>query len=83
MILDSFHCHIFQWELIVGYSRVPADAYADIFSKGLKKTKVGITDIPEYSAEKASEEELKSQNSYFINEILKHGENATDENSTN
>ena len=52
--------------------RFSTDAYADIFAHGLKSCKVGLDQIPEYASSKATEQELKSQNSYFINEITKN-----------
>jgi len=52
--------------------RFSTDAYADIFAQGLKKVKVGLDQIPEYAGEKATEQELLSQNSYFINEIVRN-----------
>jgi hypothetical protein len=60
--------------------RFSTDAYYDIFASGLKTVNLGIDNIPEYKTHKASEQELKSQNSYFINEITKYGEPAKDKN---
>lgn len=54
-------------------NRFSTDAYGDIFADGLRQCNVGFNDIPEYETSKASEQELKSQNSYFINEITKYG----------
>lgn len=53
-------------------NRFSTDAYGDIFADGLKKVKLGLDDIPEYETHKASEAELKSQNSYFINDIVRN-----------
>jgi len=50
--------------------RFSTDAYADIFAEGLKDVKIGLDQIPEYAGNKATEQELLSQNSYFINEIV-------------
>lgn len=58
-------------------NRFSTDAYGDIFANGLRQCSVGLNDIPEYKTSKASEEELKSQNSYFINEITKYGTKKT------
>ena len=53
-------------------NRFSTDAYYDIFAKELRNAKLGLDDVPEYSCEKATEDELRSQNSYFINEITAH-----------
>ena len=45
-------------------NRFSTDAYNDIFADGLKKCKVGLNDMPEYRTHKATESELKSQNSF-------------------
>ena len=55
-------------------NRFRTDAYNDIFAKQLKTVGVGLDAIKEYQTEKATEAELKSQNSYFINEIVKHNQ---------
>jgi hypothetical protein len=44
----------------------------------LKAVKLGVNDMPEYKTYKATEKELKSQNSYFINEITKYGTKGED-----
>jgi hypothetical protein len=54
--------------------RFSTDAYYDIFANGLKTVNIGIDNIPEYVTHKASETELKSQNSYFIQDITKYGD---------
>jgi len=53
-------------------NRFSTDAYGDIFAEELKNADVGLDAFPEYATHKATEKELKSQNSYFINEITKH-----------
>jgi hypothetical protein len=55
-------------------NRFATDAYGDIFASGLKGVNVGLDTLPEYATHKASEDELKRQNSYFIEEILKYSE---------
>ncbi len=37
-----------------------------------KKSKIGLKDYLEYLTEKASVDELKQQNSYFINSLYKN-----------
>ena len=49
--------------------RFSTDCFSDYFSELAKKSKVGLNDYLEYAAEKASVEELKKQNSYFINSL--------------
>ena len=47
--------------------RFSTDCFSDYFNEQAKKTFIGINDYSEYATEKASVEELKEQNSYFIN----------------
>lgn len=49
--------------------RFSTDCFSDYFNELAKKSKAGLSDYPEYSAEKAGVEELKKQNSYFINSL--------------
>ena len=51
--------------------RFSTDCFSDYFNELAKKSKTGIMDYAEYMTEKASVEELKEQNSYFINELYK------------
>ncbi len=51
--------------------RFSTDCFSDYFNDMAKKTSVGLSDYLEYATEKASVEELKEQNSYFINSIYK------------
>ena len=51
--------------------RFITDCFGDYFNELSKKSKVGIMDYEEYETEKASVEELKLQNSYFINSLYK------------
>lgn len=52
-------------------NRFSTDCFSDYFNDLAKKSKVGLIDYPEYAAKKASVEELKEQNSYFINALYK------------
>ena len=54
--------------------RFSTDCFSDYFNEQAKKTKTGIKDYPEYASEKASVEELKAQNSYFISSLYKDEE---------
>ena len=49
--------------------RFSTDCFSDYFSDLAKKSKVGLQDYIAYANEKASVEELKQQNSYFINSL--------------
>ena len=49
--------------------RFSTDCFSDYFNDLAKKSRVGLADYLEYATEKASVEELKAQNSYFINAL--------------
>ncbi len=51
--------------------RFSTDCFSDYFNELAKKTNVGLNDYREYLTEKASVEELKTQNSYFIKSLYK------------
>ena len=46
--------------------RFTTDCFSDYFSNAALKSQLGLADYEEYATEKASIEELKMQNSYFI-----------------
>ncbi len=50
-------------------NRFSTDCFSDYFNDLAKETKVGLNDYLEYATEKASVDELKKQNSYFINSL--------------
>lgn len=52
--------------------RFSTDCFSDYFNDMAKKTNVGLNDYLEYQTEKATAEELKMQNSYFINALYKN-----------
>ena len=52
-------------------NRFSTDCFSDYFNDMAKKSKVGLMDYIEYATEKASVEELISQNSYFMNALYK------------
>ena len=54
--------------------RFSTDCFSDYFNDMAKGTNVGLMDYIEYATEKASIEELKLQNSYFINSLYKNEE---------
>ena len=51
--------------------RFSTDCFSDYFNDMAKRSKTGLMDYMEYVTEKASVEELKMQNSYFINSLYK------------
>lgn len=55
-------------------SRFSTDCFSDYFNDMAKKSKIGLSDYVEYCTEKATVEELKQQNSYFINSLYKEDE---------
>ena len=50
-------------------SRFATDCFSDYFNELAKGSKVGLKDYLEYVSEKATVEELKKQNSYFVNAL--------------
>ena len=58
--------------------RFSTDCFSDYFNELAKGTHIGINDYTEYATEKASVQELKRQNSYFINSL--YTSNEKDEN---
>ncbi len=50
--------------------RFSTDCFSDFFNKKTLKSEYGIEDLTEYETEKASFEELKKQNSYFMNDLM-------------
>lgn len=51
--------------------RYSTDCFSDYFSKMSLRSNIGINDIPTYKKTKASSDELRCQESYFINDIFK------------
>ncbi len=49
--------------------RFSTDCFSDYFNEMARNSKVGLNDYMEYVTEKATVEELKLQNSYFINAL--------------
>ena len=55
-------------------NRFTTDCFSDYFNDLASRTNVGLSDYIEYATEKASVEELKEQNSYFINGLYRREE---------
>ena len=49
--------------------RFATDCFSDYFNDLARKTKVGLNDYVTYQTERATVEELKKQNSYFIRSL--------------
>ena len=54
--------------------RFSTDCFSDYFNDLARRSRMGLSDYLEYATEKANVEELKAQNSYFINAL--YGNNA-------
>lgn len=54
--------------------RFSTDCFSDYFNELSRRSKVGLKDYIEYASERATVEELKMQNSYFINALYKETE---------
>ena len=52
-------------------NRFSTDCFSDYFNDMARKSKMGLHDYVTYQTEKATVEELKMQNSYFINGLYK------------
>lgn len=50
--------------------RFATDAFSDYFRVKTKKSKIGLNDLEEFETERATLDELESENSYFIFDIL-------------
>jgi len=53
--------------------RFSTDCFSDFFNQKASKSDIGIDDLEEYTTEKATFEELKQQNSYFMNDLMNKG----------
>jgi hypothetical protein len=53
--------------------RFASDCFADYFNDLAKRTNIGLADYREYATERATVDELKVQNSYFINALYGKG----------
>lgn len=51
-------------------SRFSTDAFSDYYYQKGRESKIGLNDLPSYSMHRATLDELKLQNSYFINYLL-------------
>lgn len=54
--------------------RFSTDCFSDYFNDMAKDKKIGLKDYVEYMTEKASIDELKKQNSYFINSLYRESD---------
>ena len=58
--------------MVVYARRFSTDCFSDYFNDIAKQTNVGLMDYIEYQNERATVDELKLQNSYFINALYKN-----------
>ena len=49
--------------------RYCTDSHSDFYRKASLKKKFGLIDYPSYDSERASLDELRQQNSYFIRDL--------------
>lgn len=52
--------------------RFATDCFSDFFMQKSLRSEIGIDDLQEYRTEKASFEELKAQNSYFVIDLMRN-----------
>ena len=57
--------------------RLSTDCFSDYFNDMAKRSKTGLMDYIEYVTEKATVDELKMQNSYFINSLYGNADNGS------
>lgn len=55
--------------------RFATDCFSDYFADRAKSTAVGLVDYPQYKSERATAEELRKQNSYFVLDLYKLSNN--------
>ena len=55
--------------------RFSTDCFSGFFETKALRSKIGIDDLEEYKTSKATLEELKKQNSYFVAELVNKQEN--------
>lgn len=67
--------HYFLCSKKIYSKRFSTDCFSDYFAKKAMRSPVGIDDMAEYEGVKATFDELKSQNSYFINDLIGKQEN--------
>ncbi|MBQ6980016.1 MAG: hypothetical protein IJQ07_05165 [Clostridia bacterium] len=64
--------HIFYISFMKIYSdRFATDCFSGFYDVKALRSMLGLDDIPEYETEKASINELKAQNSYFVNDLIR------------
>ena len=54
--------------------RFATDCFSDFFSTKAINSPIGLNDLEEFNSERATIEELQSENSYFINDLMKNKE---------
>ncbi|MCM1305886.1 MAG: hypothetical protein NC303_01085 [Firmicutes bacterium] len=51
--------------------RFSTDCFSEVFAEKSMRSPVGLNDLPEFATEKASFDEMLSENSYFFNDLAK------------
>ena len=69
---NKIHKNYYLMDKKIYSNRFSTDCFSDFFNKKALKSKIGIDDVKEYAGQKATLGELKKQNSYFINDLLKY-----------
>lgn len=64
-------CKYFLMPKKIYSRRFCTDAFAEYFNEKALRSDLGLVDLPTYATEKATMEELRSQNSYWINELVR------------
>ena len=63
-------CKYFLMNKKIYSNRFSTDCYSDFFHERALHSDVGINDLPKYADTKATFDELKQQNSYFVNDLV-------------
>ena len=64
-------CKYFLMPKKIYARRFSTDAFAEYFNEKALRSKIGLEDLPTYKTEKATMDELKLQNSYWIRDLVK------------
>ena len=51
--------------------RFSTDCFSDYFNEKALRAQIGLDDLEEFVSEKATFEEMKKENSYFLNDLTK------------
>ena len=71
---DLAECSYVLMSAKIYAKRFATDCFSELFAEKAVQTEIGLADYPEYATERATFEELKMQNSYFIRDLEHLGE---------